>query len=235
MARRMRLARLPIAACGLLLPLLTTACLSPLVSRRAQVMEPGELEVAVLPIGAAWQRNNSFGPAAYARASARFGLVDRLDMQVVLDPSILPEVAFAYQFLGDPSRNDLALTFGVGFKPTYAALGDTSGGNLALPAQVLLDVPLGANTSLTLGARAVTGYVFGGSFGSSTMGWVVAPGASVGLSIEWGWFFVRPELAANGPLLLTRGAEDNVPPGLLTASLGIGAVFDFIDRSDAHR
>jgi hypothetical protein len=221
-------------------------CSSPLASRRAQVVEPGELEVAFIPyveataIIAAPQFPGAY---PFAEASARFGLVDRLDVQLKVDPTIIPEVSVGYQLVGDPAKNDFAFTLTGGVKPSVLLLpGVGAAGLITTPVQAIMDVPLGETSALVAGVRMIPAVLFAGG-PSSTGGsaFTIAPGGFAALHFDIGPFFFRPEIAMNGvvPLFAASGLEATpFVPQLgtinIAASVGVGGVIDFGKKKPAE-
>lgn len=219
--------------------LVSTGCSSPLASRRAQVMEPGELELAFVPyveataIIAAPQFPGAY---PFAEASARFGLVDRVDVQLKVDPTIIPEVSVGYQLVGDPSKNELAFTITGGVKPSvFLFPGVGAAGLITTPMQAIVDVPVGDTATVVAGLRIIPALLFaGGPSATGGSAFTVAPGAFAALHFDLGPFFFRPEIAMNGviPLFAASGLEATpfVPQlGTLNiaASVGVGGVIDF--------
>jgi hypothetical protein len=218
----------------------SVGCSSPLASRRAQVIEPGELEVAFVPyVEATAIVAAPTLPGAYpfAEASARFGLVDRVDLQIKLDPTIIPEVSLGYQLVGDPSKNELAFTITGGVKPSvFLFPGVGSAGLITTPIQAIVDVPVGETATLVGGVRVIPAVIFAGGASASGSGsaFTIAPGGFAALHFDLGPFFFRPELAMNGliPLFTASGLQATpFAPQLgtinIAASVGIGGVIDF--------
>lgn len=216
-----------------------TGCSSPLASRRAQVIEPGELELAFVPyVEATAIVAAPTLPGAYpfAEVSARFGLVERLDLQLKVDPTIIPEVTLGYQLVGDPAKNELAFTLTAGVKPSvfmFPGLG--AAGLITTPMQAIVDVPVGDTATLVAGVRVIPALLFaGGPSATGGSAFTVAPGAFGALHFDLGPFFFRPELAMNGviPLFAASGLEATpFAPQLgtinIAASVGVGGVIDF--------
>lgn len=222
-----------------------TGCSSPLASRRAQVIEPGELELSFVPYveATAIVAAPTF-PGAYpfAEASARFGLVDRLDVQLKVDPTIIPEVSVGYQLVGDPSKNELAFTLTGGVKPSvFLFPGVGAVGLITTPIQAIVDVPVGETAVLVGGVRAIPAVLFaGGPSATGGSAFTIAPGGFAALHFDLGPFFFRPEIAMNGviPLFAASGLEATpFAPQLGTinvaASVGVGGVIDFGKKKPA--
>ena len=211
---------------------LASACSTPLSLRGARVMEPGEVEIigsgqlqAVSGFGINGAQSAATAPLflPWVEASVRFGLFDRADLQLRFDPSILPEIDFGYQLVGNPAKDDeLAVTVTGGIKGTLVGAGNAGLIYLNTPLQLLVDVPLGEMFGLMGGLRVIPNALiaFGGASGAGSVG--AAPGAVVGLRIKVGGFVLSPEFAfsANFPVL---GAAATVP-GASTGALGVGAV-----------
>lgn len=214
-------------------------CSSPLASRRAQVMEPGELEVSFVPYGEATaiaaKGTGAAQPVAYpfAEATARFGVVDRMDIQLKVDPTIIPEINVAYEIIGDPTKNDFAVTASLGLKPSVIAVPGASAGLITTPLELIMDVPLGDTSALVVGTRIIPAVTFAGAVTAVAGAVTVAPGGFVALHIDLGPFFVRPEIAVNGVIPLIAGAPGAAvlgPPlgtGNFVLALGVGGTLDF--------
>lgn len=227
------------------LSLLAVGCSSPLASRRAQVMEPGELEVSLVPYGEGTMGFIATAPVQpiaypFAEATARFGVVDRVDLQLKVDPTVIPEVNVAVQLLGDPSKDGLAFTVSGGVKPTVLAMPGVFGGLVTTPLEAIVDVPIGESAVAVAGLRIIPAYVFAGTVGAGVGTVTVAPGAFGALHMKLGdSFFVRPEVAVNGvvPLVASAGGQNAYLAGTgntvnVVAALGIGATFDFRKPQD---
>lgn len=224
-----------------------SGCSSPLASRRAQVIEPGELEVAFIPYVEATAivaAPTTPGAYPFAEASARFGLVDRLDLQIKVDPTIIPEIALGYQLVGDPSKNDLAFTITGGVKPSvFMFPGVGAIGLITTPMQAIVDAPVGDSGAVAVaGMRVIPAVLF--MMGPSATGgsaFTIAPGAFGALHFDLGPFYFRPELAMNGliPLFTASGIQATpIAPQLGTinvaASVGVGGVIDFAQKKPAE-
>lgn len=224
----------------------STGCSSPLASRRAQVIEPGELELQFVPyVEATAIVAAPTLPGAYpfAEASARFGLVDRLDLHIKVDPTIIPEVSLGYQLVGDPTKNELAFTITGGVKPSvfmFPGLG--AAGLITTPMQAIVDVPVGDTATLVAGLRVIPAVLFAtGPSANGGSAFTIAPGAFAALHFDLGPFFFRPELAMNGliPLFAASGLDATpFAPQLgtinIAAAIGVGGVIDFgTKRHDA--
>lgn len=196
----MRLALLPSLIAALAL---ATACSTPLASRRARVQQKGTAELSAVPaLDATIFSLNGLPPVPHLEGSARFGIMDRTDVQLKIDELLTPEIAVGYQFIGDPARNDFALTLTGGVRPGFTAAG---GGlfpglapNISVPLQLLVDIPLYDDACLTAGTRNIIGYSFPLGGDTAGTGLAVSPGLLVSASFPFGErYFVRPELAAN--------------------------------------
>jgi hypothetical protein len=164
--------------------------------------------------------------AVVPEVSARFGVVDRVDVQVRVDGQVLPEVSAGIQLLGDPKRDDdVALTVTGGARiavlPSLVA-GSTSVGQLTIPLQLLGEVPLADGVALTGGARVVPGF-------NSETGPGVAPGLLAGLRVKWGALVVHPEVGfAVGSVGALKGVTIGSPNYVVgSVGLNIGGQFDF--------
>jgi hypothetical protein len=223
--------------------ILMSACSSPLASRRAQVMEPGELEISVVPYGeasAVVAKGTPPQPFAYpsGEITARIGIVERMDLQLKVDPTIIPEFNVAYQVLGDPSKNEFALTLSGGVKPSVIFLpiaGVVVGaGLITTPLEAIVDVPLNDHAVIVVGTRIIPAYIFANAGVSGVGALTVAPGVFGALHIGNDQFFFRPELAVNGviPLIASSGTTTSPLLGTagsfnIAAGLGVGMTFDF--------
>lgn len=215
-------------------------CSTPLSLRGARVMEPGEVEVIVSPqlqvpavVGTGGGQSSAVAlqPFGWVEASARFGLVDRLDMQLRLDPSIVPEVSVGYQLLGEPARNDdFALTLTAGIKPSFLLLA----ANVSVPLQVLVEMPFNDVFAFTGGLRLIPS-VFT-IFGAGNI-FAFAPGATAGVRLKAGGFVLQPELGLSGylPVGAVAGGQNvgflgqGFAVGSVAATIGVslGGQFDF--------
>lgn len=204
------------------------ACSLPLASRRAQVLEPGELEASVGAAGgvlfteiAGGSFSSSYLPAFGSQASARFGLIPRIDLQLRLLDVLVPEVSAGWQLVGDPAANDFAVTLTGGVGPNFSvgfsnATGVFGALGLFIPVQLLVDVPVG-DGALTFGARAIGAGSRLEVNGTSSYSFVLTPGVTAAWTVPLGHgFFIRPEIAASVPLF--TGAP------LGTSSLVVGAI-----------
>lgn len=218
---------------------LSFGCSTPLSLRGARVVEPGELEVLASPqvhVLAVPNSDSAYDvrTVGWGEVSARFGLVDRVDLQLRIDPSVIPEISAGYQLVGDPARtDDVAVSITGGIRPTFL------GNRLvaSLPVQVLVEVPLaGELFALTAGVRTVPLVaITADSFGVG-----VGPGVVAGFRTRLGPFVVQPEvaLAANipgGGASTTSGFQSNLGVQLYSESggLSVGGQFDF--RQPARR
>lgn len=222
--------------------LLASACSTPLASRRAQVLEKGEVEFVAVPTAvllAVPETPTVAGaliPLPHVEGSVRFGIFDRADLQLKVDEALFPEIAFGYQIIGDPHVNEFAMTFTAGAKVAFFAVpvyNVAGGGNVSMPLQLLFDVPLGEEAALYFGTRTILGTAFAvsnqssGSVGSG--GLAVTPGLVVGASIPFGWLLFQPELAANYPIALTGDGTGAGNAGYIALGLGVGTRFDLED------
>lgn len=206
----------------------TMACSTPLSLRGARVMEPGELEVIVSPqmnvdVLATLARSEQRVDRMFApELSARFGVADRVDLQLRVDKSILPEISAGYQLVGDPSRDDdLAVTVTGGLKLSWLLYGPAF--FVSVPVQLLTEIPLNHVIAVVGGLRVVAGA------GTDRGGLVfaVSPGLTAGVRCSIGPFVISPELGvatahASDDLSVSFLGSNVVPRPLLAAS-----VFDF--------
>ena len=213
----------------------TMACSTPLSLRGARVMEQGELEVIASPqvtvdvLSVADGHEPPPGLLFAPELSARFGIADRVDLQLRVDQSILPEVSAGYQLVGDPTRDDdFALTVTGGLKPSWLLSREVF---LSAPVQLLAEVPLNDDVALTGGVRVVAG---AGLDNNSELVVAVSPGVTAGLRWRVGPFVFHPELGvatalASGDYRVQFITPTLVPRPLLAASFGlnVGGVFDF--------
>ncbi len=215
-----------------------SACSTPLASRRAQVLEKGEVEFVAVPTAVLATIPSDEGPGVvplpHIEGSVRFGIFDRADLQLKVDEALFPELAFGYQIIGDPHVNEFAMTVTAGAKVAYfgvpAGLGN-SGGNVSVPLQLLFDVPLGDESALYFGTRTILGTAFATASGTSASGGlIVTPGLVVGASIPFGWLLLQPELAANYPIPVgdSTGLADT-GGGFIALGLGVGTRFNLDD------
>lgn len=225
-----------------------SSCASPLASRRAQVLEKGEVEMIVVPTaivtgGLVEEDGARFPvlPLPHVEASVRFGIFDRVDMQLKVDEALFPELAFGWQVIGDPTKNEFALTVGAGAKLAVFPLSPQGGaGNISVPLQLLVDVPVGEEGAIYFGTRTIVGVAFGvtdtgdaGGDVDSRGGLAVTPGLVVGLSLPIGAFLLQPELAANAPIgfgtTQIPPAREGLSVGYVALGVGVGARFDLQD------
>ena len=215
---------------------MTMACSTPLSLRGARVMQPGELEVIVSPqvrVDVLTLVKDERPPRKdlvvfTPEVSARFGIADRLDLQLRVDQTILPEVTAGYQLVGDPGRDDdVAVTVTGGFKVTWLGWRDAF---LNIPVQLLVDVRLNNAVALTGGLRVVG--MGGVGVGGPVIG--VAPGVTGGVRFTAGRFVIHPELGvstdfASGDFVVQFITANPVPRPLLAATFGlnVGGTFDF--------
>ena len=214
--------------------LLSSACSTPLASRRAQVLEKGEAEFIAVPAAVviASPGVEGFGGLPHVEGSVRFGIFERTDVQLKIDEALFPELSFGYQILGDPHVNEFAMTVTAGSKvavlPTtfgVAVLPTTFGtvGNVSVPLQLLFDIPITDEGALYFGTRTILGAVFYVGGGGGAAGLAVTPGVVVGASIPFGIFVLQPEVAGNYPLAVPGGQSKR---GYVAIGLGLGARFD---------
>jgi hypothetical protein len=157
----------------------------------------------------------------WVEASVRFGLVDRVDLQLRFDPSLLPEVDVGYQLVGDPTRDDdLAVTVTGGFKGSFLSAAGAGVVYVNLPLQLLADLPINESFGLMGGLRVIPNALFGFGGGAAGSIFGAAPGVVVGLRLKVGGFVLSPEfaLASNFPVLGAAAA------GGSAGTLGVGAV-----------
>jgi hypothetical protein len=222
------------------LALLVVGCSTPLSVRRAQVLNPGQAEVMVSPqfqAGTLADSVGQFGSYSEERGervgrvfgwgelSARFGVAERMDLQLRVDPSLLPEVALGYQFQGRTGTSvTQAATFTAGLKVGAPGLtGNSSGGFVvSIPLQLLYDIPLGEHAVLVAGLRVIPN-LYAGT-------WNLAPGAVAAISFggTGPWRF-QPEVAVSANFLgLGRSdVELKVAP-----SITFGANFGYVFGAD---
>jgi hypothetical protein len=219
---------------------LGAGCSTPLSLRGARVLEPGEVEVlfspqvqvpAVVAAGGGQSVAAGGNPFGWAEASARFGLIDRLDLQLRLDPSIIPEASLGYQLVGDPARNDdFALTVTAGLKPSFLFVA----ANFNVPVQVLVEAPLNDTLAFTGGLRVIPS-VFS-IFGGGNI-FAFAPGVVAGVRFKTGNFVLQPEVGLSSylPVGAVAGGQSigflgqGFVAGSVAATVGlnIGGQFDF--------
>lgn len=229
-----------LCAVAVSLGVLGAGCSTPLSLRGARVMEPGEVEVIVSPqvqvpavVGTAGGQSagSPIQPFAWVEGSVRFGVIDRLDLQLRIDPSVVPEVTAGYQLLGDPTRNDdFALTVTAGIKPSFLLVAS----NVNIPLQVLVEVPFNETLAFTGGVRMIPSVLTIFSAGNL---FAFAPGVTAGLRVTAGSFVLQPELGLSGylPLGVVAGGQSVgfLGQGFLVGSvaatfgLSIGGKFDF--------
>ena len=220
--------------------MLEMGCSTPLSLRGARVLEPGEVEVIVSPqVQIPTVISTTGTPASltlptygWAEGSVRFGVAERLDMQLRIDPSIIPEISIGYQLIGDPARDDeFALTFTAGIKPTFVLVASY----VNLPLMLLVDIPINDTLGVTGGLRVIPNVlsVIGGQ-GGNLFG--VAPGLVAGLRVKTGPFVFQPEIgvSANLPIGASAGGQSinfigaGVGVAFVAATIGlnIGGQFD---------
>ena len=235
----MAVARLALAAMVTAATLTTTmACSTPLSLRGARVMEQGELEVIASPqvnvdvLSVVDGHEPPLGLLIAPELSARFGIADRVDLQLRVDKTVLPEVSVGYQLVGDPTRDDdFALTVTGGLKPSWLLSREVF---LSAPVQLLAEVPFNKDVALTGGLRVVAG---AGLDNNSDAVVAVSPGVTAGVRWRMGPFVFHPEIGvatalASGDYKVQFVSATLVPRPLLAASLGlnVGGVFDFRDK-----
>lgn len=221
------------------LSLLSVGCSTPLSVRRAQVLNPGQAEVMVSPqfqVGtladSVGQFNGSYSEETGAQGgrvfgwgelSARFGVAERMDLQLRVDPSLLPEVAVGYQFQGRTGTSIThAATFTAGIKlGAPGLLGNSLGSGgflLSIPLQLLCDIPLGEHAVLVAGLRLIPNAYFGS--------WNFAPGAVAALSFggTGPWRF-QPEVAVSANFLGVGRSDVDLK---VAPSVTFGANFGYV-------
>jgi hypothetical protein len=227
---------------------LTAACTSPLALRGARVLEPGELEVIASPklavdvvtvvSGDESARERALAPDALfaPEVSVRFGIVDRVDLQLRLDAIALPEVSVGHQLLGDPTRDDdVAMTLTGGLKLSLLS-GLEATGLVHVPMQLLIDLPITDVVAVTAGLRVVPS-IGVGYLGDSRVG--IAAGVLGGVRVKAGAFVFSPELAvagnaAAGALSYSFVGNNPVPVGyplVVALGLNVGGQFDFRSKT----
>ncbi len=221
--------------------MMVTACASPMSLRGARVLEPGEVEVLASLQGQAGLADDGAGAlydvaTVHPEVSVRFGLVDRVDLQLRVDPTVLPEVSAGYQVLGDPQRDDdVALTLTGGLKVGVEYYGTTYT-YAAVPLQVLVDVPLSDELAFTGGARvnllafapeSKPSGIFTPARSAEPFG--IAPGVVAGLRWKRGALVLQPELGVATGIGGYGAGAVGPARSLVVASLGlnVGGQFDF--------
>lgn len=208
-------------------------CSSPMAMRSARVLEPGEVEVLVAGEGtlAYDVKNDRNLQLVSAQGSVRAGIIDRLDAQVRWTTSswtMVPEVSAGLQFVGDPTRDDdIAVTATAGVRPFV------NSAVLTFPLQLLAEVPINDQASLTGGLRVIP--LLGGANG-------IAPGITVGFRSRLGPVVVQPELAFAGNftqgLPITDGERSVLidDQALVAGTFGIslGGQFDFFAQPSSR-
>ncbi|MEN9800388.1 MAG: hypothetical protein RL653_4085 [Pseudomonadota bacterium] len=196
-------------ALSVLLSVLSVGCSTPLSLRRAQVLDRGQAEVMVSPqfqVGfladrVKWGWSMALEPLneektlpgglfGWGELSARFGVADRMDLQLRVDPSLLPEVAVGYQLLGKTGVSATrAATVTAGIKVGTSMLAGRSDVVISIPLQFLYDIPLGEHVVWVTGLRIIP---------NVSELWGVAPGAVAALSFggTGAWRF-QPEAAVS--------------------------------------
>ncbi|MEN9800389.1 MAG: hypothetical protein RL653_4086 [Pseudomonadota bacterium] len=218
------------------LSLLSVGCSTPLSVRRAQVLNRGQAEVMVSPqfqvgvladnlgqistpffeSGGRLSGGRVFG---WGEVSARFGVAERMDLQLRVDPSLLPEVALGYQFLGETGVSATRSgTVTVGLKVGAPALFGSAYEHtlVGIPVQLLYDLPLGEHAVLVTGLRVIP---------SITRDYVsVAPGAVAAVSFggTGPWRF-QPEVAVSANFMGLGKTQVDVAP-----SFTFGANFGYV-------
>lgn len=210
------------------LSLLSVGCSTPLSLRRAQVLNRGQAEVMVSPqfqVGRLADKlgmlesgaGNVFG---WGELSARFGVMDRVDVQLRVDPSLLPEVAVGYQFAGQTGVSATsATTVTAGVKvgaPGLFMSSEADRAVLSIPLQLLHDHPLGEHVVAVVGLRVIPS-INKGDFS-------LAPGAVAALSFggTGPWRF-QPELAVSTTFIGLGSGSPEVYP-----SATFGANFAYV-------
>ncbi len=132
------------------------------MSRRAQIIEPGDVEILLMagPVVTTIEHDDIPAiPGAWVTGSLRTGLMNRVDLQFVLDPWMIPEVHIGVGLIQRPA---FALSVSGGFKLMYApfSLGDVAEASIrtiSFPINVLADIKLFGDSTLTLGVRYIGG------------------------------------------------------------------------------
>lgn len=213
---------------GVLLLCLSAGCATPLASRRAQVLEKREVEMVIVPAGVlAIDDQGRQLVVPHVEGSIRFGVFDDVDVQLKFDESLIPELVVGWQFVGDPRVNEFAMTITAGGKvgilppwSTYSG-SDALNGNLSLPFQLLIDLPVGEESALYFGTRTI----LGSSFGLSGTSVAVTPGLLVGLSLNLGGFILQPEVGVNAPVFLSGGSVGLDAAVFAAVGVGFGSRF----------
>jgi hypothetical protein len=157
----------------------------------------------------------------------RFGVVDKLDIQLVVDPSILPEVSIGYQLVGE-QPGDFALTLTAGAKPMIFGGGGAAAGIIHLPIGVLVDIPLGDESALFAGVTTPLQVIFGAGGGTGGAAINIEPTLNAGLSLKVGSLVLQPEIAIAQNIFLFDSAGAGTPTPLFiqyAVGLGIGGRF----------
>jgi hypothetical protein len=216
------------------LSLLSVGCSTPLSLRRAQVLNRGQAEVMVSPQFQVGMLADNVGQIStpffdsggrlsggrvfgWGEMSARFGVAERMDLQLRVDPSLLPEVVVGYQFLGETGVNATrAATVTVGLKVGAPGLFGSALQQpvVSIPVQLLYDLPLGEHAVLVTGLRVIPNLT-GGDVG-------IAPGAVAAVSFggTGPWRF-QPEVAVSANVMgLGRERVDVAPSFTFGANFG---------------
>ncbi|MDP2340349.1 MAG: hypothetical protein Q8O67_05285 [Deltaproteobacteria bacterium] len=210
------------------LALLACACSTPLASRRAQVLEKGEVEFLVVPaaIAAVDLKSGSAAPLANLEGSVRFGILEHVDAQLRVDQFITPEVSAGWQLIGDPKLNEFAVTVTGGAKFGLLPVSDSFGEfhpNISVPLQILVDIPIGEEAAIYGGSRTILGARFDGADGSAV---AVTPGFVLGVSVPFGAFKLQPEIAANVPIQTAGSPLYGAGLAFFVVGIGVGGQFD---------
>ena len=209
--------------------LFVSGCFNPLVMRRAQTLEPGQVEVVLAPelTTAMGLSDGSFLPLAdggpgkgnvSTTFSARVGLVDNVDIQLKMDPTVLyPELDVTYQLV---ERRGLAVSILAGGRYVFGGRGSSAVSVFYVPVAVLIDVPLNDN-DVIYGAFGLTGGLSVAPHGTFTQ---LSPRVALGFSFEFfDWLLLQPELAMQQTFHAVgdRPVRQRVV-GITHASLGLG-------------
>ncbi len=213
------------------------ACSTPVALRRAQVLEKGEVEIIVAPLAAVAVSDTPFpllgpvAPLANIEGSIRFGAFKDVDVQLRFDPMLSPEISAGYQLIGDPGKNEFALTVTGGTRfglVPFGALVPIV--NLNFPVQLLADIPVGDEAAIFLGLRTITGVLF---VQNSSGNVFFTPGVVAGVSLPFGPILLQPEIAASMPIHLAGDLNTNGgiagERAYVAVALAAGWQFDLAD------
>lgn len=176
----------------------STGCPSIGTVQKADTLGQGNWEVSIEPgaYGVKVEKVNATLPVF--NVAFRYGVTERVDIGVRAGTT-LAELQTKF-LLTEPTSDTIAVSLAPALGGAYYAAGDAGGGYLNLPIPVLVGLKLGKH-ELTFSGRAQNILVFAGTGSSSTTGYALALGGSLGFAAQiTDGFRLMPEFAMISPV-----------------------------------